>query len=408
MIFNNNTTSLGAYDVPVLEGYDASCGPALALIESARNDYEMFKAMLEVDARECAIRRESSDYVNEAEIISLSEGAIKGIWESIKRIIGKIMSKIRSIFDSFFSRFAKLMTSDTLVKKYGNSLIKNESSLSDVKIKWRTPNGAAVLFAIPLQSVDEVDTSVWDSDATKRFNNFIKKYRSEVISIKPECSNPSDYRNIVEQYMWEDTEAKEVDASEIGIKFIVNNLDGYKKSMDYAKAMVKKANASYAHLMKSAERAANDKNNVDPENAKMIYDIIVIMNDVMMIDCSVFINFQKSFYSQLRAAFTKLVAANRKNLKENTIYLDAVEEAAAQEVEDVICGALSDEELSDLSNASTDVIDSDVSDDPSALTYGPDKYTQSVYYDQVDGYKDSNVNSNNSTEESAFFGQLFY
>ena len=42
MIFNSNTTSLGTDHYAMAEGYDCSYGCALALIESARNEYKMF------------------------------------------------------------------------------------------------------------------------------------------------------------------------------------------------------------------------------------------------------------------------------------------------------------------------------------------------------------------------------
>ena len=50
MIFNMNTNY--SNNIPMAEGYDGSIGCAKALVESARNDYAMFRAMLESDARE--------------------------------------------------------------------------------------------------------------------------------------------------------------------------------------------------------------------------------------------------------------------------------------------------------------------------------------------------------------------
>ena len=63
------------------------------------------------------------------------------------------------------------------------------------------------------------------------------------------------------------------------------------------------------------------------------------------------------------------------------------------------------EELSDLSSAPTTVKDADVKDDPDALTYGPDCYTDNAPMDDKDGTIDTEINSK---EESAFFGAMFY
>ena len=68
MIFESNTTMLGTLDIPMAEGYDCSTGIARALIESAKNDMAMFRAMLEVDQREIMINRQTDGFVNESEI----------------------------------------------------------------------------------------------------------------------------------------------------------------------------------------------------------------------------------------------------------------------------------------------------------------------------------------------------
>ena len=104
MIFDNNSTALGTMSLPVMEGYDADTGAARALIESARNDYAMFKAMLSVDSRECQIQQESSNYVVEGEITSLAEAAGAGIWQKIKDLFIKLGQKIKSIFTNFIAR----------------------------------------------------------------------------------------------------------------------------------------------------------------------------------------------------------------------------------------------------------------------------------------------------------------
>lgn len=460
MIFNNNTTSLGASRIPMAEGYDTSCGAALALVESAQNDYKMFRAMLEVDAHECAIKRQSTGYVTEGEIMALSESTLSGIWEKIKEFFKKVAAKIKSIFHNFFIKFRGLyMNGKQLVKKYGNDVLRNSDILGKVEIKWRKIknrtdlNSTTLMSEVPnvIGSVSEVD-KIWDEDSDKRWDKYIKNTDRNNL-VRTTVNNAADYREALEDYFWDDTEATKYDAKEIGVRTIVTDLEGYDKILKEAEKTAKKVTDSYEKLVQTADKMAKEaaglksdtanrgnlhfigdttkadneyKNNFDDEGklkdvtdgktkdnvieanitkANHTYDVAVVMSDASVAETGVVIQVHKAYYAQLKSAFVKLATANKNKLKESTIYLDAVEEAAAQEVEDVICGALSNEELSDLTNASSNVIDSDVSNDPSALTYGPDRYTKSVYYDRADGYKDSNINSN---EESAFFGKLLY
>lgn len=452
MIFNNNTTSLGASRIPMAEGYDTSCGAALALVESAQNDYKMFRAMLEVDARECAIKRQSTGYVTEGEIMALSESALGGIWEKIKELFKKIAAKLKAIFHNFFVKFRGLyMNGKQLVKKYGLDVRRNSDLLGKVEIKWRKTkkSGSAMrpellLKELPGTEIDNVTKANWDEDSDKRWNNYIKQDRSD-LGINTTINNAADYREALEEYFWDDSEATKYDAKDIGVTNIVRELDEYDKILKDLESTVKKVTQSYEKLVSEADKRAKEaaglkitnktkdfkfmkpedldkyvdssdnqeereKNYIEANisRANHSYDMAVIMSDASVAETGVVVQVNKAYYAQLKAAFVKLASANKNKLKESTEYLDAVEEAAAQEVEDVICGALSNEELSDLTNASSNVIDSDVSNDPSALTYDPDHYTKGAFdreYSKVDGYKDSNINSN---EESAFFGKLLY
>ena len=123
MIFDNNSTTLGSIDIPVVEGYDCSTGAARALIESAKNDYAMFNAMLKVDFREAHIQNGGDGYVTEGEIMSLSEATVGGIWQKIKDLFKSLIAKIKSIFTNFIARISSLFMKDaTLVKKYKKQL----------------------------------------------------------------------------------------------------------------------------------------------------------------------------------------------------------------------------------------------------------------------------------------------
>ena len=104
----------------------------------------------------------------------------------------------------------------------------------------------------------------------------------------------------------------------------------------------------------------------------------------------------------------KAVTVNEKKLKENAEYYDAVAEAAAQEVDDVINGAISKEELSQFNAASKNILDGDASDDPYANEYDKCSYYSTSPDYKVDGSIDSCINSRCGCKESYDFGAPLY
>ena len=152
MIFNNNSTALGAMDIPVAEGYDFQTGTAMALIESARNDYAMFKAMLAVDSKECQIQRESANiegYVTEGEITSLAEAAAGGIWSKIVALFKKLIAKVKAIFNNFIARITGLFAKDaTLVKKYKKQILAKGSAIDNMEVKFAKVKSDPISFDI--------------------------------------------------------------------------------------------------------------------------------------------------------------------------------------------------------------------------------------------------------------------
>lgn len=407
MIFNNNSTSLGTMSIPMAEGYDGSCGAALALLESARNDYAMFRAMLDSDARELAIRNESSGYVAESAISALHESTGKGIWTKIKEFFAKVCAKIKSIVHNFIIRFKSLFAdSKTLVQKYKQDILKKGENIDKLEIKWRQTNNfdnindlPSVAEVITLNGIDEG----WTEDIEGRWKK---------VTTHSEVTDESSYREYLTNEFWEDTKPETYKVSEIGGRLkLIRTFEGYSKIINDFNTTANKITQKYAELVKNAEKKVNEEagkkdfNSEDLKKANKAYDMAQIYSQESLTRLSVIMSILKIDYAQHKAAFVKMATANPDKLKENAIYLDAVAEAAEQEVEDVISGALSKEELSDICNASKNVVDSDVSDDPGKLTYGPDGYTDNLSYVRTDGTVDTDINSK---EESAFFGELIY
>ena len=403
MIFNSNTTSLGS-SIPMAEGYDCSCGVAQALIESARNDYQMFRAMLDIDARELQIQRESSGVMRESQINVLTEAALSGIWEKIKELFSKLVAKIKAIAHTFMSKINSLTMSDKqMVKKYEKELYR-KSNLDNLEVKWTQYDEAILFNGVKAFNMDS-DKDHHDSDIDKRHAYYIPT---------PGVDYSSYDEDMDSVYLKIDNESGTLKDHGTNIRKICSDLSDYNETKKNYDRAVKKLTKEAENFVKEADKKAkelakeytNDASKKgDMEDANKTYEMATAYQDVVLKNIGYITNALKAEYKCKKAAFMKAIAANDKKLEESAVYLDAVAEAAEQEVDDVINSALSKEELSKINNASLNVMDADVSDDADKLTYGPDKYTDDIVSVKTAGTVDTEINSK---EESAFFGKLFY
>lgn len=413
MIFDANRTSLGS-SIPMAEGYDGTVGVAQALIESARNDYAMFRAMLDADARELSLRK--SGYVAESEILALQEATGGSIWNKIVELFKKLIAKIKGIFANFLARFRGLYMKDKeLVKKYGSQVIR-KSNINNLEVKWRkTKNGLTFSemtdttngVDIVLDTLDSNAKEKWDSDLEKRWNTITK------------CDNASDYRDKLLEDTWDDDSPETYKISELGgIRKIVNEFDGGQKAITKLENCVKKITSKLdkkvkeynkkaddaAKAFKDADDATKDQKEIESDNASHEYDMAVVSNDALLVACNVSIETAKEYYKQLKSAFMKAVTANNDKLAESSIYAQAVAEAAEQEVEDVISGALDADGREML--ASTSIASQDLNPgDGYELGYDPSNYSDNIVTPDKAGCKDATTVG---TEESSIFSSLLY
>jgi hypothetical protein len=383
------------------EGYDGALGCARALIESAENDRAMFMAMLASDAREVVGMREGT--LNEAAVTALNEASVSGIWKKIKEIFAALVAKVKSIAHNFLAKFRSLYMKDKdLVKKYGAE-VSRKTNIGNLQIKWR--------------KVKEADPGKWVADAPKTLTD-LAAYSGDTEeelwkNIFGE-SDASEFREWLDGQRWEEESADTVKLSEVtSISKIISYLEGAAKVEKDFNNAVNKATKAFEKNVKEADKNANDaaKNGSDDEikNADRVYKAATIDQSAFLVTVAEATNFIKKFHAQNKAAFMKAVAANNKKLEENAVYLDAVAEAAEQEVEDVITGAFADEEISKVNSASLNVKDADISDDPDKLTYGPDSYTDDYKKTPVDGEIDSTVVGKCDGKcESSIFSDLLY
>ena len=279
MIFDMNIDTPSS--IPMAEGYDGSIGCAKALIESAQNDYAMFRAMLESDARE--IQAMKSGYVNEAEVYAIREAAASGIWNKIKELFKKLIAKIKSIFANFLAKFRSLYMKDKdLVKKYGQQVMR-KSNLGNMSIKWRKTkggNGAKALDFITTSITDVDDFAdkslesvayMWDNDADKRWEKVTETLDKSIkLGIK-KASSASELRENVDEAIWEDDSPTEYDFKEVfsGAREMINTFESLDKmNKDSNKTVTKLTRALDKKLKdidKFANQAAKDAKDYDYE-----------------------------------------------------------------------------------------------------------------------------------------------
>lgn len=397
MIFNQNTTNLSASVIPMAEGYDCSYGTALALVESARNEYAMFRAMLDVDARELQIRHESTGVIAEGEITALNEAAAGGIWKKIAETFSKLVAKIKAIFHNFIAKIRGLAMKDKeLVKKYEKELLR-KSNLGNLEIKWAKIKKSPLEYTLKTAEFTALDgfAGNWKEDASARVEHFLG------------CE-AGEFAEKMHEAFFEDVDT--IKLSEVGgIRPVMAYLEGFAKKSNDLESKMKKLTTALEKLVKEANKRADNlaKDKAADEEiqkANKVYDMACAYQTATLKENQEVMNAVKAEYKQYKAAFMKAVSAGESKLKEEAAYLEAVAEAAEQEVEDVITGAISKEELSDLCNATKNVKDADVSDDPDKLVddYGRDMGDGSV---KTAGTVDTEINSKS---ESAMFSGFLY
>ena len=414
MIFDNNSTALGSMDIPVVEGYDFQTGTAKLLIESARNDYAMFKAMLSVDSKEAQIKNESADYVMEGELMSLSEAAGSGIWQKIVELFNKLLAKIRSIFSNFIARLTGLVAKDkTLVKKYKSKILNKGSVLNNMEIKYSKVKSDPIEKNISTESLQLND--LLDKYDDNR-DEMVKTYLSDQFpGTSGAPTEKSEYAKALHEFYFEEQTTGKVKDFNTSIAAIVTWFENYEKKLKTIKENQKKLETNIANIIKQATTKKNNASkNADatkPDSldelseAKKIYDSGLVYQEIVSYANKCLLNEIHFDYKQHKAVFMKAVTVDPNKLQESSIYADAVAEAAADNVDDVISGYISKEELSEFNAASKNVLDADVTDDPYA-----NEYDKVSHYTNSPAYKtDGSINTNiNSRTESYDFGSLLY
>ena len=155
-IFTSNTlSSVGGVDyteLPALEGYDATTGCAMAMLEVQQNDMALFNATIMEDFKEVAAVNEGYEVLNESAADVLNK---------IKEIFKKLLQKIKGIFKAFLAKLVGTFgTNAGMYDKYKKQ-IASYTNWKDFKVKdFRAVKGGG-------DGISKINSvGVWKKDTT--------------------------------------------------------------------------------------------------------------------------------------------------------------------------------------------------------------------------------------------------
>lgn len=405
MIFDTNTTSLNDYEVKIIEGYEEPADFAKAMYENALNDEKMFRAMLDIDAREVAIRRESANA--DADIAVLQESAWEGLKKKLADMWHSFCDKVSSIVRKFtVSMSALLMNGEKLVKKYDSKISQAmrehpekftkfdmkrkapvvdadiDSHFNDMKVP-ATPSAAAEMYS---ETVGDIWKKFTGSESAKAFLSEMDKVAYKNVEV-------ADTNKLY-------AEAKDYLVN--GKKYLKTESNECEKEIREAKTFAKNCKAD-----RNTAKAVDGKKSPEAEMYAHAYKVSSVLVSALLAKRRFCVNFIKNCYKFYKSIFIKCATIAGGKLEES--YIDALAEATEDEVEDVITGAMKGDAqgVADLSLADSNLTDGSVSDDPDKLVYDDvDCYTA---HDYDEGGSDGSIDTNiNSRKESAIYSELLY
>ena len=167
-IFTSNTLSsvsgVDYTELPALEGYDATTGCAMAMLEVQQNDMALFNATIMEDFKEVAAVNEGYEVLNES---------ASDVLNKIKEIFKKLLQKIKGIFKSFLAKLVGTFgTNAGMYDKYKKQ-ISSYSNWKDFKVKdFRAVKGGGDGIS-KINSVGEWKKDANGSKYTVGFTNTI-------------------------------------------------------------------------------------------------------------------------------------------------------------------------------------------------------------------------------------------
>jgi hypothetical protein len=351
-VFSGNRTSLSNYDVVAAEGYMGQTGCLQALIEAQQNDMAVFEAVIKGDFEETYALQEGT--VLEAEMVSLQEGVISGLFEKVKELLKKLLEKLKGIFDSFMKRFDSVVMTDNkaFVKKYELEVRKKD--LKDMKYKYSKPTGKTPTtpnFEKAINIGINVTTAA-GKDSTKDLQDYREKNVDDnqiAEKLYGQCVGSStltkeEFVKEFDELMFESEEEFSDGASE-AVNIAMKVLAESKEAIKDAEKTNKELNDKVKKMLKDAEeeqkesdrRLKGDKdarddikklNELLSKKASLIYDIVLQVQQFVLTYTEQSLKAVQKGIREYRKVFARAVVY--KAVKEDIEDLYAVVDEAAE------------------------------------------------------------------------------
>ena len=362
------------YDVQANESYVGTLGCYNALIDMERNNRAIFEYNIARDFQEAVMVNEGA---SEEELLAFTEASLGGVISSLKAMLKKIWEKIKGVFNTFLKKLDTVIIRDNkkFVEKYQRQV--RTKNLSKLKYKYCKQLAG---FGDIKESLTTKDKFKDEADnVMKGFANWfgsltfykdmlekddlIPYFIEKCISGKLKNVEMKDLSKEVHDICFDSEESEEgLDSSRLTEIIIILQGDKTKKDIETAQKSVDK---HFRSVLKELDRYSKElsKSKIDDNNKKIEIDrpddtskqvnitnnktitnylqnagvIQTVINNLENVHnraVACFLNENKFRISQARKVFAKAVSYNDK-AKNESVYLDAVEEAAEYEINEM-------------------------------------------------------------------------
>ena len=373
-IYSSNRTGLDYYsgeEIVADESYVGTLGCYNALIDMERNNRAIFEAGIARDFQGAVMVNEGA---SEEELLAFTEASLGGFFEAFKSMVKKIWEKIKGVFSTFLKKLDTVIIRDNkkFVDKYQRQV--RTKNLSKLKYKYCKELAGfkelkdALDPGTALQGEALTILGVLDNESTadswkKRIDDGdLESYLIEgCVSSKLKNVEMKDLAKEIHEMCF-DSEESEEGLDSARLTNIILDLQGdkikkeittaqkktdkhfstiLKRVESYSKELGKAKKGDSVSIPTDADDGSSKKNIADDQQVTDSLNVSGIVQTCLstlesihnrVVAC--FLNEHKFKISQSRRVFAKAVSYNDKAKNEAT-YLDAVEEAAEYEINEM-------------------------------------------------------------------------
>ena len=377
-IYSSNRTGLDYYsgeEIVADESYVGTLGCYNALIDMERNNRAIFEAGIARDFQEAVMVNEGA---SDEELLAFTEASLSGIIDSFKAMIKKIWEKIKGVFSTFLKKLDTVIIRDNkkFVDKYQRQV--RTKNLSKLKYKYcKQLDGFdelkdTLVSGSGLKDLADEYLAIMKTSNSSKLTDVKSKLdsgdlESEIISdcISTDLKNVEmkDLAKEIHEMCFDSEESEEgLDSARLTEIILILQGDKTKKEITDAQkttdkhfsGVMKKLDAYSKTLSKTKvtgegndkkatvkDTEGNDKEFTSDEsitteisNVGVSQNAMSVLENVHNRVVACFLNENKFRISQARRVFAKAVSYNDK-AKNESVYLDAVEEAAEYEINEM-------------------------------------------------------------------------